>query len=242
MEEFYITSYPFDSSFQNVKIDYTNGKSINANYLILKPKINQSALYKEFKQKNYYKSKGNLRNNRNLYDLSEQFLIEKNFLEQEGEVIWDKYTLKKEIKCKIDTKNEINVISQKSFDILDNNYEIDYLSAMNVLDECFQLFDNNTYKIFVIEDYNKGGLMMLATYFTEYLNLKRTNYVYSAFKSNLDMNYIEEGLGRDIKTWEFNYLKNFKSQNIEINYGKNSDGVEIKHNISQLFDYSSITD
>ena len=39
-------------------------------YLILKPKINQSALYKEFKQKNYYKSKGNLRNNRNLYDLS----------------------------------------------------------------------------------------------------------------------------------------------------------------------------
>lgn len=98
MEEFYITSYPFDSSFQNVKIDYTNGKSINVNYLILKPKINQSALYKEFKQKNYYKSKGNLRNNRNLYDLSEQFLIEKNFLEQEGEVIWDKYTLKKEIK------------------------------------------------------------------------------------------------------------------------------------------------
>lgn len=242
MEEFYITSYPFDSSFQNVKIDYTNGKSINVNYLILKPKINQSALYKEFKQKNYYKSKGNLRNNRNLYDLSEQFLIEKNFLEQEGEVIWDKYTLKKEIKCKIDTKNEINVISQKSFYILDNNYEIDYLSAMNVLDECFQLFDNNTYKIVVIEDYNKGGLMMLATYFTEYLNLKRTNYVYSAFKSNLDMNYIEEGLGRDIKTCEFNYLKNFKSQNIEINYGKNSDGVEIKHNISQLFDYSSITD
>ena len=46
------------------------------------------------------------------------------------------------------------------------------------------------------------------------------------------MNYIEEGL---------DYLKNFKSQNIEINYGKNSDGVEIKHNISQLFDYSSIT-
>ena len=79
MEEFYITSYPFDSSFQNVKIDYTNGKSINVNYLILKPKINQSALYKEFKQKNYYKSKGNLRNNRNLYDLSEQFLIEKIF-------------------------------------------------------------------------------------------------------------------------------------------------------------------
>ena len=39
---------------------------------------------------------------------------------------------------------------------------------MNVLDECFQLFDNNTYKIVVIEDYNKGGLMMLATYFTEY--------------------------------------------------------------------------
>ena len=111
---------------------------------------------------------------------------------------------------------------------------------MNVLDECFQLFDNNTYKIVVLEDYNKGGLMMLATYFTEYLNLKRTNYVYSAFKSNLDMNYIEEGLGRDIKTCEFNYLKNFKSQNIEINYGKNSDGVEIKHNISQLFDYSSI--
>ena len=26
-------------------------KSINVNYLILKPKINQSALYKEFKQK-----------------------------------------------------------------------------------------------------------------------------------------------------------------------------------------------
>lgn len=168
--------------------------------------------------------------------MSEKFLIKNKLLEESNDIIWDKSTYKGELKCKIDKDNEINVIYQNDFMFKDKNNKDNLYIAFNILDECFKLFDKNNYKIVIIEDFNLGGFGAVAKYFIEYLNLKNPYYVYGAYRNNNDVkNYIAFGEYRDIKTCKNRPVKDYFSPPKEIDYGKDSSGAEVKHQITQLF-------
>ena len=237
MEEFSLFTYPFlKENITNLIIVYSDDTNIKFDYLVLRPKIIFNALFKEFINNNSYKLNGGIKRNTNLYELSKKFLIKNKLLVESNDIVWDKSTINDELKCKIDKDNEINVIYQNDFSFKDKNNKDDDDIAYNILDECFKLFDKNNYKIVIIEDFNGGGSGAVSNYFTEYLNLKNPYYVYGAYRNNNDVkNYIANGERRDIKTCKNRPVKDFFSPQKEIDYGKDPDGAEVKHQITQLF-------
>ena len=181
--------------------------------------------------------------NTNLYELSKEFLIKNNLILGANNVIWDKFTINGEFKCKVDKINEINVIYQNSFEFLDNNKKEDNNRGFKILDECFELFNKNKYKIVIIEDMNLGGSAKIANFFVEYLNLKNPNYVYGAYRNDPDVeNFVASGEERDYKTCQLKPIDYYFNTKKEINYGINYMGVEIKHKITELFIDSGLSD
>ena len=87
--------------------------------------------------------------------------IFKNNLRNED--IWDLKSKDGEIKCKVDTKNQLNVFYQNEFSSEDFD---DYEKTMY---DCFSKFYSNNYKIVIIEDQNGGGYGELCIPFTQYV-------------------------------------------------------------------------
>ena len=111
------------------------------------------------------------------------------------------------------------------------------------MDKCFEKFYKNNFPIIVIEDFNNGGLSSIANYITEYLNLNKPNYLYSAVKfSYYTEDSIKHFIGdlKNYNTCKFeNYKKIYYNPQI-VNYGDDSNGNKIFHKISGLFDNSII--
>ena len=170
------------------------------------------------------------------------YLNKNNILKDSNDVEWDKSTEEEELKCKVDDTNQFNVIYQNSFEFKDNAQKDGDDIAKDVLDYCFKNFYKNKYPIIIIEDYNGGGSKDISDYLVEYLNLNMPNYIYSALRNNQDVeNYIGPIYKmKNYKTYKFENYKKFFNLKQEIDYGKDSNGNDIKHQITQLFDNTDI--
>ena len=232
--------YPFSKDhLQNIKLTYSgNYETIYYDYLLLKPKNGvHNPLFNDFKS-NYYEEKGLIQNNLDVYEMVKLYLNKNNILKDSLDVEWDKSTKGEEIKCKVDDTNNVNVIYQNRFKFKKGAKK----EAKDVLDYCFESFYKNTYPIIIIEDYNGGGSINIADYLTEYLNLNRPNYIYSAYRYNQDVkdNVASLHKNRNYKTCKFENYKNLFNSKNEIYYGKDSNGNDIKHEITQLFNGMTI--
>ena len=227
IELFDFDSYPFKKGhLQGINIIYSNNnnQSLTYDYLILRPKFNTSIFIDEFKR--------NIDNNSGT----------------KNKIKWEQASSQGQLKCKVDKDNNMNVIYQNSFKFEKIGEEDNLIIASKILDKCFENFDKNNYPIIVIEDLNGGGLVSVANYLTEYLNLNKPNYLYSAMKNSFSIMYDYDDYSikrysdelRNYSNCKFEKGKKFFEDSHFINYGYDSQGETIYHEITDLFDTSII--
>jgi len=88
--------------------------------------------------------------------------ISKKKLKEEDEIKWNYSNIEGSLKCKVDHNKEANIYYQNSFYIEDNNIN----DLIKILKSCYDLFQENDYPIFVIEDTNGGGYLFYSEIFT----------------------------------------------------------------------------
>ena len=109
----HLNLYPFiKEDLTNITITFDNNKSINFDYKIVKPK-KMSRKLQEFYEKEMKENKYNIKKP-TIIEINKKFIEEKNNIRNLKESIWD-YEYEKKLKLKVDDKNKVNVIYQKSF-------------------------------------------------------------------------------------------------------------------------------
>ena len=150
----------------------------------------------------------------------------------------------KGILCGVDEVNKLNVFKQTTFHFQGK----DYFNALEVVENCTELFYSNPYKVVGIESYNGGGVCKLSFYFQELLQVKiLPTPHYSTKISKLMKEYVEANISVitsdpdmyervDIETCKaFSKYDDMKS--IEDDYGEG-----VKHIRSQYFGIFNSTD
>ena len=136
--------YQFEKSYflRQESNEYNSaGKETNFKNDILLPRFKE--MIKQFKDKNELINKKNLEDEYEEEDGGEE--------EEKKEEIWQLKDYDEKIKCRVDEKNQFNVLYQRSFSPNDfDNYE-------DIMYKCFSLYYSNNYKLIIIEDRNNGG-------------------------------------------------------------------------------------
>ena len=178
-------------------------------------------------EKNFYKNQKNLKN-------FKDDIIEWNYSTLDGTGI----------QCRVDEKNKLNVFKQTTFYFLEEEYK----NALEVVENCTELFYSNDYPIVGIESRNGGGVCKLSFYFQELLQIKiLPTPHYSVKLSNLMKEYVEVNISEiygdpdmyqriDIETCKpFSKFEDMKE--IIDDYGKG-----VTHRRSQYFGIFNSTD
>ena len=226
--------FPFKKEeLTNIKIIYDNKESVELNFKI---SFGENLLGEYFEVP---KTEGN----NNIFKYNIPFLkpklnIVKAFNNKKlTEVNWD-YTFENEnIKCKIDNNNKVNVIFQKTFLVSDLNKGLDFL------DRCFNSFYQNTYPIVVIEAMNGGGYVDLADRLISYINLNKNIPLYLSmrYSDQVKENIAPRLYFRKVGTCDAITGKElFKLKPKEDFYGTNDSGEEIKHQRTQIVNFSTL--
>ena len=223
--------YPFEESYlSDIIIHYSDDSIIQYSYKVLLPSDNNNKMLVNFINKNFNKFKVNF----DLYEISKQFLIKNGLYQNLSEDKWNDFDGRK-FSCKVDNEKKVNVFYQNTFMTEDNH-------IYNFLNQCFTLFDGNTYPIIVIESFNNGGSLLIANYLTEYINLNKPNTIYSSYRDNEEVkNYISvqhNGIFKNLDNCQTENIKNIFNNGKEIDYEVDSSGNKIKHKITKLFDGS----
>ncbi len=168
----HLNLYPFiKEDLTNITITFDNNKSINFDYKIVKPK-KMSRKLQEFYEKEMKENKYNIKKP-TIIEINKKFIEEKNNIRNLKESIWD-YEYEKKLKLKVDDKNKVNVIYQKSFFFFDTIEETEQIDedAIEFHKIITRKINNNNYPIILIEDYNGGGLIDFAFIMLNVLNSK----------------------------------------------------------------------
>ena len=94
------------------------------------------------------------------------------------EGFWDYSSSEQVLKCRIDDKNQVNVLFIHRFKQKDMN------ELVEILDNCTFSFDDNDYPIVVINDFNEGGSIPLTGIFQEFLQPDMTARMFLSFKND----------------------------------------------------------
>ena len=113
----------------------------------------------------------------------------------------------------------------------------DYISAANLLINCFKLFYTNDYPIVIIEDMNGGGSTFVCDYFIALVNLNKPLTEYSSFRNNDDVknNIASKQSYPTLDTCEYKTGDYFFDKYVIDDYGIDEHGNNIEHNRTQLF-------
>ena len=175
-----VNSYPFKKEELKISLDFEDNESLELEYNFIKPSIDFDPEFKQYliERKNKIIKNPIL----NFEQLLYQFQIKKGIISKKikKEVDWDMEDEEELIKCKVDDENKYNVIYQNSFSPDNEDPEL----YKDVMEECFETFYSNDYKIIIIEDQNGGGLTGLCEPFTEYLRPKINKGDFNAIKSS----------------------------------------------------------
>ena len=131
-----------------------------------------------------------LMDDKSILDIKREFNQIKNNLKEDdySEITWDYFTNDGNIKCRVDKDKELNVFTQNSFYYVNETYK----EAIEVVENCTELFYSNNYPIVGIESYNGGGTCKLSYYFQTLLQARiLPSPHYSTLKSELMKEYVE---------------------------------------------------
>ena len=238
---FNIYSNPLsEEQFSNITFIFEDDKSITLDYyLYYNTKLENYKEFMDFYNKEIKKQTKTI-DEETILDIENKFYKMKNNLINDNidnAINWDYSTKDGKIKCRVDTNNSLNVFVQNTFHYLKE----DYINALEVVENCTELFYSNNYQIVGIESYNGGGTCKLSYYFQELLQVKiLPTPHYSTLKSQLMKEYVEADIPDinddpdmyqriDIETCEpFKKFDDMKE--IEDDYGEG-----VKHKKTQYF-------
>ena len=172
----------------NYNVVYENGESFTTDYIIesdlnIYENQDDNILLKNnkvnFEKKkfffpNKYEIIKDLKKNSEITLHINSEIEDKNLLE-DNKIRWN-YNYEDIFKCRVDSKNEINVYFIKSFMGDDINLFI------NTIKECGELFDSNTYPVTLISNINSGGLVDISALLLEILSPFTTSKIYTSFR------------------------------------------------------------
>ena len=228
-----ILQYSFEiDDLSNIKVLYQNTYlPFTYSYKVIEidESLDDIKIFKEFLNTQNF-----INNNLKNYYISKQF-FKRELLEEKKSIDWDINIENKQLRCRVDETNQLNVIYQSSFNLNEEN-------AKKALKRCFTLFDNNQFPIIVIEDYNAGGYYEIENYLTAYINLNKPIIDYSSFRYNNDVkiNIASKTKSRDIETCEEHVSDYFFNSYTSINYGLNSKNENIIHKRTNIFNKSKL--
>ena len=245
-----ISSNPLSKEqLTNISFEFDDKDTLYLDYILVN-KNNNSELFDNKEFMDYYnkiqKQKKSL-DYKSFLEIENDFYKYQNKLNEknENDIEW-KFSTKDGvgILCRVDEENKLNVFKQTSFHFQGE----DYINALEVVENCTELFYNNSYRIVGIESYNGGGVCKLSFYFQELLQVKiLPTPHYSTKISNLMKDYVEANISVitndpdmdqrvDIETCKA-FKKYDDMKTIEDDYGNG-----VKHNRSQYFGIYNGTD
>ena len=143
------------------------------------------------------------------------------------EIKWDTQTTKGEIKCRVDDKNQLNVVILNKL-TLENSNDINI-----IIDNCAINFYKNDYRILIITSQNLGGNNEISYIFTQMIQPKidvKFNFAMKQTELNDEIYKLNKNNILNAKTCSiFETLEDFKEP-ISDDYEDN-----IKHNRTKLF-------
>ena len=223
----------------NLNFVFEDGKSITLDYYLYYNKSDfDDQEFTDFYNEERLKEVKSM-DDKSIFDIKEEFNKMKNNLEEnENSVIkWKYFTEDRKIQCRVDDVYHLNVFTQNTFGYTKDAYK----NALEVVENCTEMFYSNDYPIVGIESYNGGGTCKLSYYFQTLLQAKILPTAhYSTLKSGLMKEYVEADIPDitddpdmhqriDIKTCE--PFKKFDDMTeIEDDYGEG-----VKHKRTQYF-------
>ena len=223
----------------NLTFFFENGDNITLDYFLFYDKTDfEDEEFNDFYNQERLKEVKSI-DDISILDIKHEFNKKKNNLKENenSEIEWTYYTSDRKIQCRVDEDNHLNVFTQNTFHYVKDEYK----KAVEVVENCTEMFYSNDYPIVGIESYNGGGTCKLSYYFQTLLQTRilPTEH-YSTLKSPLMKEYVEADIPDitddpdmyqriDIETCEpFKKFDDMKE--IEDDYG---DGV--KHKRTQYF-------
>ena len=251
----YAIYFPFDENEIGFKVEYENGISFETEYAIveisnndnIKDINNWNYFYNDKEIENEFMKFWNYQiDNNNGYvksinEILDDFERNKGFVKQNNlmnkiEFNKDNILSEKEspnmkwdyeyisggsptFQCRVDTENLLNVIHMPTFDF--QNVTL----IREILKDCVQLFDTNTYQIVVILDFNGGGVELVAQTLVEYIQPYITSNFYSTLRQgeyldkyyNIDNNFEDFSI---VDTCEVPDKKYVLENSLIIDYGE----------------------
>ena len=227
------------NQFENIEFLFKDGQKIKLDYYLYFVKedkeLNNDYQFLDFYNEEIRKEINTL-NEISILDIKNKYNKKISNFEEENEIEWDYYTTNKDdLKCRVDTENQVNIFVQKTFNFLDDEYN----KALEVINNCTEAFYNNSYPIIGIESNNGGGIIEVSLYFQQFLQVKilqRTHF--SAKISELMKKEMEKDNMTDIIDFEtctkFNSFDEMKE--IIDDYGKDEAEKDIKHHRTKIFE------
>ena len=196
-----LITFPYNEEDLPISIKFEGEELLDLNFTLLKRRI-RTVEFNNFLLNEQIKSfKKNIPIPK-FEEVEKKYKIQKGLLnskekrkiqldEEEIEIEWDLEDSEGNIKCRVDEKNKLNVLFQRSF----NPSSIgDYGDIML---DCFSKFYSNDYKLIIIESRNGGGAGALCIPFTYFVRPKISNpLISSTKKSQLLKSFFENDFGR----------------------------------------------
>ena len=183
------------TQLSNITFVFEDDESITLDYYLnnKQPQLINNKEFMEFYKKEILKQKKSL-NAESILEIEKNFYKTKKNLKnfKNDSIEWKYSTLDgKGIQCRVDENNKLNVFKQTTFHFIDEEYK----NALEVVENCTEEFYSNDYPIVGIESRNGGGVCKLSFYFQELLQVKiLPTPHYSVKLSNLMKNYVEANI------------------------------------------------
>ena len=222
--------------FSNIEFVFDDNKSKKLDYYLYYLNATELKNDKEFIDfyNNEIRKEKNTLDEITILDIQNKFYNEKfnnnNNNDKNAEIEWKYSTTNKDgIQCRVDDVNQVNVFKQKTFNFVDKEYD----EALEVINNCTELFYNNSYPIVGIESNNGGGIIEVSLYFQQFLQVKiKQKTFFSTKVTDLIKDAIKEDMNDLISIDTCDKFSSFEEmKEITDEYG---DGII--HHRSKLFE------
>ena len=237
---FYLRYFPLDYSDLNlIQFEFEDNKILRIPYHIVKPNMKDVEFNEYFHS--YLKdanSQADIINIPFINEIRDKYLIYKGKKkiilkeDKKEEIEWNVSISSDSgfIKCKVDEKNEVNVVLQTTFSV---NY---YLGIAKII-ECAKLFHTNAYPIIIIESKNGGGTIQLYLMMHQLFQMRTVDRSYFSYRMSDATELLYEGINNwvrtDMKTCK--QVKSYADYQVEFDH-YNYNGLNVEHKRSGAVD------
>ena len=247
---FALTDYPLNQEELKIKLKFENVEDIlDIDYHIQVPNIKSinnllgTNIFNEEEFDEFYENeRKKIFENQpepNIFDTMKKYKKYKGIIFEEEKkelkaIQWDYETPDKDgIKCRVDEKNNLNVLVQESFY---KNYE----TSQSIIEKCAKKFHENNNRVVIIENNNGGGYVDLAVILRQLIQAKILNKGFASFKSvDILKSFYEENANDFVDAETCRYFDSFDTFKDGPTDKYTNGSITIEHKRGKIADLTS---